>query len=92
MANTSKRITDLQGTFELHNGVNMPYFGLGVYLSKEGQEVINAVQWAIETGYRHIDTAAIYGNEEGVGKGIRRSGADRKDLFVVRKVERRPRL
>ncbi|MDT0606194.1 aldo/keto reductase [Croceitalea rosinachiae] len=81
-----KEITDLQGTFALHNGVKMPYFGLGVYLSEDGQEVINAVQWALESGYRHIDTAAIYNNEEGVGKGIRESTVARKDIFVVSKV------
>ena len=86
MAISNKIITDLQGTFELHNGVQMPYFGLGVYLSEDGQEVINAVKWAIEAGYRHIDTASIYNNEEGVGKGIRQSGIDRKDIFVVSKV------
>lgn len=82
----NKKITDLKGTFELLNGVKMPYFGLGVYLSKDGQEVINAVKWAIEAGYRHIDTASIYNNEEGVGEGIRQSGINRKDIFVVSKV------
>lgn len=87
-----KEITDLQGTFELHNGIIMPYMGLGVYLSKEGQEVIKAVQWAIEAGYRHIETAAIYGNEEGVGMGIQQSAIDRKDLFVLSKVECLPGL
>ena len=81
-----KNITDLQGTFTLHNGVKMPYFGLGVYLSEDGQEVINAVQWALEAGYRHIDTASIYKNEEGVGKGIKESRVPRKDIFVVSKV------
>ncbi|MRX64272.1 aldo/keto reductase [Maribacter sp. RZ05] len=79
-------ITDLKGTFELHNGVKMPYFGLGVYLSEDGNEVINAVKWAIEAGYRHIDTAAIYNNEKGVGEGIRQSGINREELFVVSKV------
>lgn len=81
-----KKITDLQGTFTLNNGVEMPYFGLGVYLSKEGQEVINAVKWAIEAGYRHIDTAAVYKNEDGVGEGIKQSGINRAELFVVSKV------
>ena len=81
-----KRITDLQGTFTLHNGVEMPYFGLGVYLSKDGDEVINAVKWAIQEGYRHIDTASIYKNEEGVGQGIKESGISRDDIFVVSKV------
>lgn len=80
------QITNLQGTFTLHNGVKMPYFGLGVYLSEDGAEVINAVKWALESGYRHIDTAAIYKNEEGVGEGIRKSGIEREEIFVVSKV------
>ena len=81
-----KKITDLQGSFELHNGVQMPYFGLGVYLSKDGNEVIHAVKEALDHGYRHIDTAAIYHNEEGVGTGIKESSVDRKDVFLVSKV------
>ncbi len=81
-----KKITDLQGTFELHNGVQMPYFGLGVYQSEDGSEVINAVKVALNHGYRHIDTAAIYNNEEGVGTGIRESEVDRNDMFLVSKV------
>ena len=81
-----KEITNLQGTFTLNNGVQMPYFGLGVYLSKDGQEVTNAVKWAVEAGYRHIDTASVYKNEEGVGEGIKQSGIAREDLFVVSKV------
>ncbi|WP_372974978.1 aldo/keto reductase [Muriicola sp.] len=79
-------ITDIKGGFTLNNGVKMPYFGLGVYLSKEGQEVINAVKWALEEGYRHIDTAAIYENEAGVGEGIRESGVPREEVFLVSKV------
>ena len=81
-----RKITDLQGTFELNNGVQMPYFGLGVYLSKDGNEVINAVKDALDHGYRHIDTAAIYNNEQGVGAGIKESNVDRKDVFLVSKV------
>ncbi|MFD2564560.1 aldo/keto reductase [Aquimarina rubra] len=81
-----KKITDIKGSFKLHNGVNMPYFGLGVYLSKNDHEVVDAVQWALDAGYRHIDTASIYKNEEGVGKAIRRSSIPRKDIFVVSKV------
>ncbi len=79
-------ITNIQGTFSLHNGVEMPYYGLGVYLSEDGQEVINAVKWALDAGYRHIDTAAVYKNEVGVGQGIRESAVDREDIFVVSKV------
>ncbi|MGB5647197.1 MAG: aldo/keto reductase [Muriicola sp.] len=79
-------ITDVNGSFTLHNGVKMPYFGLGVYLSKEGDEVINSVKWALQSGYRHIDTAAIYNNEEGVGEGIKTSGVPREEVFLVSKV------
>ena len=81
-----KEITNLQGTFALNNGVEMPYFGLGVYLSKDGQEVISAIKWAVEAGYRHIDTASVYKNEDGVGEGVKQSGMARKDLFLVSKV------
>lgn len=80
------KITDLQGSFELHNGVQMPYFGLGVYLAKDGEEVSNAVKVALNHGYRHVDTASIYNNEAGVGLGIKESDVDRKDVFVVSKV------
>ena len=81
-----KTITDIQGTFQLHNGVGMPYFGLGVYLADNEQEVVNAIHWALETGYRHIDTASIYKNEEGVGRAIQTSAIPREDIFVVSKV------
>ncbi|WP_378183190.1 aldo/keto reductase [Aquimarina sp. SS2-1] len=81
-----KKITDIKGSFRLHNGVDMPYFGLGVYQSNNDQEVVDAVEWALEAGYRHIDTASIYKNEEGVGKAIRNSSVPRKDIFVVSKV------
>ena len=81
-----RTITNLRGTFRLHNGVEMPYFGLGVYLSKDGQEVINAIKWAVDAGYRHIDTASIYKNEEGVGIGVKEASVAREELFVVSKV------
>lgn len=79
-------ITNLQGSFRLHNGVEMPYLGLGVYLSENGKEVTQAVEWALEGGYRHVDTASIYKNEEGVGAGLRNSGIPRQEQFVVSKV------
>jgi len=79
-------ITDLQGTVTLSNQVEMPYFGLGVFQSEEGEEVMNAVKWAIDAGYRHVDTAALYRNEKGVGQAIRESGIDRKEMFVTSKV------
>ncbi|CAM4100325.1 aldo/keto reductase [Zobellia nedashkovskayae] len=81
-----KKITDLQGSFRLNNGVEMPYFGLGTYLADNDQEVIDAVKNALNTGYRHIDTAAAYKNEEGVGKGIRESNVAREEVFLVSKL------
>ncbi|CAM4136141.1 aldo/keto reductase [Zobellia nedashkovskayae] len=81
-----KKITDLQGTFTLNNGVEMPYFGLGTYLADNDQEVIDAVKNALNAGYRHIDTAAAYKNEEGVGKGIRESNVAREEVFLVSKL------
>lgn len=70
----------------LHNGVKMPWLGLGVFKVSEGNEVEKAVKAAIETGYRSIDTAAFYENEAGVGKGIRESGVPRDEIFVTTKV------
>ena len=62
---------DLNTTRRLNNGVEMPMMGLGVFRSQDGQETVDAVRWALEAGYRHIDTAASYGNEEAVGKAVR---------------------
>jgi diketogulonate reductase-like aldo/keto reductase len=69
----------------LNNGVRMPALGLGVFQSPP-EETTAAVQAALDTGYRHIDTAAAYGNEREVGEGIRRSGLDRSDVFIETKV------
>jgi diketogulonate reductase-like aldo/keto reductase len=77
---------DINSTRKLNNGVEIPYLGFGVFLCKDDEETVNAVRWAIEAGYRHIDTAAIYGNEKSVGQGIRQSGINRKDLFVTTKL------
>ncbi|MDQ0860849.1 aldo/keto reductase [Bacillus sp. V2I10] len=83
-------MNNLQSTTTLHNGVKMPWFGLGVFKVEEGPELVNAVKAAIKHGYRSIDTAAIYENEEGVGQGIREgiaeAGIRREDLFVTSKV------
>ena len=67
------------------NGANIPAIGLGTWTLK-GSDCTDIVQAAIETGYRHIDTAAMYDNEGDVGLGIARSGAPRNDLFVTTKV------
>jgi diketogulonate reductase-like aldo/keto reductase len=70
----------------LHNGVKMPWFGLGVWRAEEGNEVKNAVKTALKAGYRSVDTAAVYGNEIGVGEAIKESGVPREELFVTTKV------
>ncbi len=69
----------------LNNGIKMPAFGLGVFQSAP-QETASAVEAAIESGYRLIDTAAAYGNEREVGEGIRRAGIDRDEVFVTTKL------
>lgn len=79
-------LNSLASTTTLNNGVAMPWFGLGVFETKPGSQVENAVRWALETGYRSIDTAAAYNNEKGVGKAIRDSGVAREDIFVTTKV------
>ncbi|SFL66928.1 Aldo/keto reductase [Gracilibacillus orientalis] len=79
-------VNSLQSTTTLHNGVKMPSFGLGVFLVEEGEEVYNSVKWALEHGYKSIDTAAVYGNEEGVGKAIKDSGIPREELFITSKL------
>jgi methylglyoxal/glyoxal reductase len=73
-------------TIILNNGVEMPLLGLGIYAPGEKNEVRSAVGWAIEAGYRLIDTASIYQNEEEVGQGIKDSGVPRSDLFITSKV------
>ncbi len=60
--------------------------GLGVFRSKYGEETEAAVRWALEAGYRHIDTARAYRNEESVGKAIKESGVDRKEIFITTKL------
>lgn len=78
-----KSITD---SALLSNGVKMPWLGLGVYKVSNGDEVVKAVRTALEIGYRHIDTASFYENEEGVGQAIKESGIPREQLFVTTKV------
>jgi diketogulonate reductase-like aldo/keto reductase len=77
---------DLTSTTSLNNGVEMPWVGLGVFKTQPGKEVENAVRWALEIGYRHIDTASFYQNEDGVGKALAESGVNRDDVFVTTKV------
>ncbi|MEC1775724.1 glyoxal/methylglyoxal reductase [Bacillus mojavensis] len=78
--------TSLKDTVKLHNGVEMPWFGLGVFKVENGSEATESVKAAIKNGYRSIDTAAVYKNEEGVGIGIKGSGVAREELFITSKV------
>ena len=74
-------------TMTLANGVVVPQLALGTWLIQPDEKAAEAVRAALEIGYRHIDTAQAYGNERGVGEGIRRSGIAREQIFVVSKVE-----
>lgn len=72
-------------TLTLNNGLEIPAIGFGVFQSAPA-ETVDAVRTALETGYRHIDTAAAYGNEREVGEGIRASGVDRDEIVVETKI------
>ncbi|NMD72312.1 aldo/keto reductase [Bacillus sp. DNRA2] len=78
--------TKLRDTVTLHNGVKMPWMGLGVFKVADGDEVVHSVAAAIRNGYKSIDTASFYQNEEGVGQGIKESGVPREDLFITTKL------
>jgi diketogulonate reductase-like aldo/keto reductase len=69
----------------LSDGNSIPLLGLGVWQVPDGKQTVNAVRWALELGYRHIDTAQAYGNEKGVGRGLRDSGLAREDVFITTK-------
>src|SRR6202142_4095028 len=69
----------------LADGARMPLLGLGVWQTADGPECEQAVRWALELGYRHIDTAQAYGNEESVGRALRESGLSREELFITTK-------
>lgn len=70
----------------LNNGVQIPVIGFGTWKAKDGEEAYQAVLTALEAGYRHIDTAAIYKNEESVGRAIKDSGVAREELFITTKL------
>ena len=78
-----KKLTD---SFVLSNGVEIPCIGFGVWQAKDGEEAYEAVLCALNNGYRHIDTAAIYRNEVSVGKAIKDSGIPREEIFVTSKL------
>ena len=78
-------VTDDGRARVLADGNQMPMLGLGVWQVPNGPECVNAVRWALELGYRHIDTAQAYGNEESVGLGLRDSGVPRGEVFITTK-------
>ncbi|MCQ4086478.1 aldo/keto reductase [Saccharibacillus sp. JS10] len=78
--------TNLKAKVKLNNGVEMPWFGLGVWQVEDGSEAKDSVNAAIKAGYIGIDTAAAYKNEKSVGEAIKESGVNRDDLFITSKV------
>ena len=77
---------DISAAITLNNGVLMPRLGLGVWRAAAGREVRDAVAWALAAGYRHSDTARLYGNEHDVGEVVRASGLPRADVFITTKL------
>ena len=77
---------DLRSCFTLNNGVGIPALGFGVFQAEPGEETHDAVLHALETGYRHIDTARVYRNEHAVGEALRESGVPRGEVFVTTKL------
>lgn len=77
----------LNEKYTLSNGIEIPKIGLGTWQVKEGNEAYHSVLFALKNGYRHIDTAQGYQNEESVGRAVRDSGINREDIFVTSKLE-----
>ena len=77
---------NLQSVGLLNNGVKIPRLGLGVYQAPPGESTLRAVKYALKIGYRHIDTAWLYGNEIDVGRAIRESCIEREEIFITTKV------
>jgi diketogulonate reductase-like aldo/keto reductase len=85
MVMTSGQVTADGRSRVLADGNRMPMLGLGVWQVPDGAECVNAVRWALELGYRHVDTAQAYGNEESVGRALRESGVPREEVFITTK-------
>ncbi|RPJ49602.1 MAG: aldo/keto reductase [Chloroflexi bacterium] len=77
---------NINSKVKLNNGVEMLRFGLGTFQAEQGESTRSAVRWALEAGYRSIDTATAYGNEADVGQGIRESGVPREEIFITTKL------
>ncbi|MDR1444650.1 MAG: aldo/keto reductase [Treponema sp.] len=78
--------TSLTDGFTLSNGVKIPCIGFGTWQTPDGETAVSSVKAALKAGYRHIDTAAIYGNEESVGRAIKESGVPRGEIFLTTKL------
>lgn len=72
-------------TIKLYNGIEMPQFGLGTFLVKPGESAYETVRYALELGYRHIDTAQMYGNEASIGQAIKDANVKREDIWITTK-------
>jgi diketogulonate reductase-like aldo/keto reductase len=79
-------MNSLTSTYRLSNGVEIPCVGFGTWQAEDGDQAYDAVKAALAAGYRHIDTAAAYGNEESVGKAVRDSGIPREEIFITSKL------
>lgn len=79
-------MTSISARVPLNDRFTIPRFGLGTFLSEAGDVTRKAALWALEAGYRHIDTARIYGNERDVGQAVRESGIPRSEIFITTKV------
>ncbi|OGY98751.1 MAG: glyoxal reductase [Candidatus Liptonbacteria bacterium RIFCSPLOWO2_01_FULL_45_15] len=78
---------NLNSRILLNNGINIPVIGIGTYRVEDGEPVTSEIKWALEAGYRLIDTASAYNNEEGVGRAIAESGIPREKLFITTKLQ-----
>jgi diketogulonate reductase-like aldo/keto reductase len=83
----TKPVGDDRSARTLADGHRIPLLALGVWQVRNGTECVNAVRWALEIGYRHIDTAQAYGNEESVGRALRESGLERDEVFITTKFQ-----
>ncbi|MEY8351846.1 aldo/keto reductase [Lachnospiraceae bacterium 54-53] len=77
----------LSDTYQLHNGVKIPCIGFGTWQTPDGDVAVSSVKNALEAGYRHIDTAALYYNEESVGAAVKESGIPRDEIFITSKLQ-----
>ncbi len=76
----------LESRAKLNNGIEIPRIGLGVYQSPPGEITLRTVRYASKIGYRHIDTAQLYGNESDMGRAVQESGIHREEIFITTKV------